>query len=330
VFLQRIDDFEDEHRVVGDDADLHPRRQLRLDLVGEFLLDALGDGHGVGVGDLDHAEAHRHLAVEARQLAVVGEPVVEFGDIAEAHRDAVALRQYQAAQRVEGMEFEVELDQVLGGLADDEAAGQLHVLGGEGVGDVLRRDRQRRHALGQQVDADGAVAAAAEAHLADAVDGLQLFLDHVERVLVELLLGAVALQRHPEHRRGVGLDLGDDGRIDVLGQAAQHLANLGLHLVEGDIDVLLQAEGDVDHRDAGRGRGLDVLDAGHAVDRTLDQVGDAGIDDVGIGALQRGGHRDHREFDVGQAVHADAAEGDHAEQHQHRVQHPRQDVALDR
>jgi hypothetical protein len=51
------------------------------------------------------------------------------------------------------------------------------------------------------------------------------------------------------------------GRIDVLGQAAQHLVDLGLHLVEGDVDVLFQAEGDVDHRDAGRRGGLDVLDA---------------------------------------------------------------------
>jgi hypothetical protein len=96
--------------------------------LASFCLDAFGDGHGVGVGDLDHAEADRHLAVEARQLAVVGEAVLELGDVAEAHRDAVALRHDQAAERIEGMEFEVELDQVFGGLADHEAAGQLHVL----------------------------------------------------------------------------------------------------------------------------------------------------------------------------------------------------------
>jgi hypothetical protein len=74
------------------------------------------------------------------------------------------------------------------------------------------------HAVGQQVDADGAVAAPAEAHLADAVDGLQALLDHVDGVLVELLLGAVALQRQPHDRLGVGLDLGDHRRVDILGQ----------------------------------------------------------------------------------------------------------------
>jgi hypothetical protein len=55
-----------------------------------------------------------------------------------------------------------------------------------------------------------------------------------------------------------------------------------------------------------------------------------GIDDIGVGALQRGGDRNHRKLDVGQPVHADAAERDDSEQHQHGIQHPRQDVALDR
>ena len=197
------------------------------------------------------------------------------------------------------------------------------------IADVLRGDVERGHSRRQQVDPDGAVAAPAEAYFADAVDGFQAFLDDVERILVELLLGAVALQRQPHDRHGVGLHLGDDGRVGVLGQAAQHLVDLGLHLVEGDVDFLVQAEGDVDDRDAGRGGGLDVLDAGHAVDRRFDHVGDAGIDDVGIGALQRGGDRDDGKFDMGKAVHADALVADDAEQHQHRRQHERQHMALD-
>jgi hypothetical protein len=227
------------------------------------------------------------------------------------------------------VELQVELDQRLGGLADDEAAGELDVLLGEGLGDVLRRDAVGRHARRQQVHADGAVAPPAEAHLADAVDGLQPLLDDVGGVLVELLLGAVALQRQPHHRLGVGLDLGHHRRVGVLGQAAQHLVDLGLHLVEGDVDVLLQREGDVHLRDARRGGGLDVLDARHGVGGGLDEVGDAGVDDVRVGALHRRRHRDDRKLDVGEAVHADALVGDEAEQHQHGVEHPRQDVAPD-
>jgi hypothetical protein len=210
--------------------------------LASFLLDALHDGDGIGVGDLDHAHADRGFAVETRQLAVVGETIFQFGDVDESDRRGIgwraAVADDQAAQRIEGMEFEVELDQVLGGFADDETAGQLHMLAGEGVADVLRRNAQCGHAVRQQIDADGAVAAAAEAHFADAVDGFQLFLDDVERVLVQLLLGAVALHGHPEDRRSVGFDLGNHGRIDVLRQAAQHLVHLGLDLGEGDVDVL--------------------------------------------------------------------------------------------
>ena len=61
----------------------------------------------------------------------------------------------------------------------------------------------------------------------------------------------------------------------------------------------------------------------------LDDVGDRGVDDVGVRALERGLHRDHRKLDVGQLVHADALVGDEAEQHQHGVQHHREDVTLD-
>ena len=66
-----------------------------------------------------------------------------------------------------------------------------------------------------------------------------------------LLLRAVALQGQPHDRLGVGFDLGDDRRVGVLGQAAQHLVDLGLDLVEGDVDLLFEVEGDGDDRNAG-------------------------------------------------------------------------------
>ena len=72
-----------------------------------------------------------------------------------------------------------------------------YVLLGEGVVDVLCRDAERDHAFGNQVGADGAVASAAEADFPDAVDRLDALLQRVDRVLVELLLRAVALQCQP-------------------------------------------------------------------------------------------------------------------------------------
>ena len=116
------------------------------------------------------------LAVEAGQLALVGEAVLDARHVAQAHRRLVAPGDDQLAQLLDLVELQVELDQAFGGAAHHEAAGQLHVLAGEGLADVLGGDLVGGHAVGQQVDPDGAVAPAAQAHLADAVDGLEALL----------------------------------------------------------------------------------------------------------------------------------------------------------
>src|SRR5690606_40947689 len=99
---------------------------------------------------------------------------------------------------------------------------------------------------------------------------------------------------------------------------------LGLDLVEGDVDVLVQVEHDRHHRGAGRGGGLNALDARHAVDGGLDDVGNGRVDDVGVRSRHDGSDRHHRELDVREAVHAQPAVGDHTEQDEHGVDHERQ------
>ena len=330
MFFQRPDALADEHGVVLHDVDLHAWREARDDVGPEPVHDPLHDRDGIGVRDLHRAQSDRGLAIEPRELPEVGEPVLDLGDVLEPDRRSVAEPDDHLLEIVHVVELEVELHQVLGRAADDESARDLQVLAGERVLNVLRRDAERRHAGGQQVHADGAVAPAADAYFADAVDRLELLLDDVDRVLVQLLLGAIARDRHPEDRRGVGLDLRDYRRVGVLRQAAQHLVHLRLHLVERDVDALVEVESDVDLRHAGRGRRLDVLDARHAVHRALDHAGDRGVDDVGVRALHSGLDRDHRKLDVRQLVHADALVRDEAEQHEHRVQHHGEDMALDR
>ena len=154
------------------------------------------------------------------------------------------------------------------------------------------------------------------------------FFEDVEGVLVELLLGAVALQRQPHHRLGVGLDLGHHRRVHVPGQPRSTWIDLGLDLVEGHVHLLLEGEGDVDRRHPGDEGGLHVLDARHAVHRRLDDVGDAGIDDVGLAPFSV----------VVIEITGNSMKGsgrrrplvaDDAHQHQHGAHHPRQHVAFD-
>src|SRR5690606_17732358 len=73
----------------------------------------------------------------------------------------------------------------------------------------------------------------------------------------------------------------------------------------------------------------DMFNAGRRVDRSLDDAGDAGVDDVRIGADQIGRDRQYREFDEREAVDADALIADQAQQHEQTRQHPRQHMAFD-
>ena len=72
------------------------------------------------------------------------------------------------------------------------------------------------------------------------------------------------------------------------------------HLLRGDVDVLLEAEGDEDLRDAlGRDR-AQLVDAADGVDRLLDLVGDLGLDLLGRGAVEPRGDHDDGEVDLGE------------------------------
>ena len=313
MLLQGVHDLLDEQSVVAHDAEGHPGRQLGNDFPVEAALYLVDDGDGISVGHLHHANTDGGLAVEAGELTEIRQAVLDPAEIPEPDRRAVAVGHDHFFQLIQPMKFQVELHQVLGLSAREEAAGELQVLLVEGVRDVLGGDAERGHFPRHQVYPDGAVATAAKAHFAHAVDGLQTFLDHVERVLVELLLGAVALQGEPHDGIGVGLELGDHRGIGVIRQAPQHLVYLGLDLVEADVDALVQAEGDVHHRRSGGRGGLDMLDAGDAVDRGLDQVGDGRVHDVGIGPLHGGGDRYDGKLDKGKTVDADTQEADNAE-----------------
>ena len=252
VVLQRGDDLADRRRVVRRNAQRHAGRQLRQYLALETSADVVHELHRVEVAHLHDADADGRLAVEAQHRAVVRERVLDLADVAQADRRAVRVADDHFAERLRAVELEVELDQVLVRAAHQETARHLHVLGTEGVADVLGRDTERGHPLRVHVDPDRPSTLAADVDLADAVDGLEPFLDHLSRVLVQLLRGAVALQRKPHHGRCADLDLEHDGRVGIVRQLPQHLVDLRLHLGECDVDVLRQLEGQHYVRDAGR------------------------------------------------------------------------------
>ena len=89
VTFQRIDHLADENRVVLDVMQFETGRQLGPDLALDPLAHALDDLHRVGVGHFHDSDADGRLAVEARELAEIREAVLDFRDVAQAHRCAV-------------------------------------------------------------------------------------------------------------------------------------------------------------------------------------------------------------------------------------------------
>ena len=163
---------------------LQAGRQLWTQFLLQLLLDLVDNGDRVGVGDLDDTEADGGVAIEACQLAEIGEAVFDFGDVGETDRCLPLPCDDHLLEVVQRMEFQIELDQILGAGADDEAASQLHMLLVECVGDILCGHAHGHHAIGQQIDADGPVAAAAKTNFADAIDGFEALLQCVDGVLV--------------------------------------------------------------------------------------------------------------------------------------------------
>src|SRR5699024_4071483 len=190
---------------------------------------------------------------ESRDGAIVGQAVDNFGKVTNAHRRTVDVAHHHIGQGLGRVIFKVELDERFGRARDQKAAGEMHMLGGECLANIAGGHAQSGHAIEIDLDANRARAASADLILADAVDRLQTLENGVVGVLVELLQSAIALERNPQYGAGASFDLGHHRLVGVVGELAQYLVDLGLNLVEGNVDVLVKLEGDnhVRHARAG-------------------------------------------------------------------------------
>ncbi len=140
---------------------------------------------------------------------------------------------------------------------------------------------------------------------------------------------ALGEEREPHDRLRVGLDLGDDRLVRVLGQTRAHPRHAVAHVVRRRVDVALSDELDRDlaHLLARhRLQGLHALDARK---RVLQRLRDLRLDDLRARALVDRAHRNHRGVDLRVLAHRQAIERDHADEHDHQAHHRREDRALD-
>ncbi len=330
MFLQRLDGLADTDGIVGGITYRQARRQSRNDFLLDALLDRIHHRDGIGAAGFDHAQAHGRAAVVARQFARVFQAVLDPRHVLEINRRALAVGDHELVHGLDGFKLGVELDQQLAAFPAEKSARQRDMFAHEGVAHLEGREIEGVQAFIIEPDADGALDLSADEHVTDTADGLEPRLDDLLGVGVELLHGAVALQRQPDDGRGAHLDLAHHRRVGIVRQPLDHRVHLGLDLLVGDIEVLVEIKLDADHRCAQRRTRHDRLDPGHLAARLFDDVGDILVDDIRIGALHGGGDRHRREIDFGEPVEAEAGETDDAEQDKHQAHHQGEHMALDR
>ncbi len=272
----------------------------------------------VGPGLAGHQHDHRRLAVEEAQGAVVLDVVAHLGHVGKAHRRAVAPGDDHgrvvggAARRRLGVDLQPPPR------ALDRALGPVGVRGLDRSAHVLAADAVAVEGEGQQLDPHRRQRAAADLHVADALDLRQPLADDVRHRVVDLprrqrLRG----QRQDDHRRvgRIGLAV---GRVRAQGrrQVDARGVDRRLHLARRAVDVARQLELQADAGAADLARRGHLVDAGDRAEAPLERRRHARRHGVGAGAGQLGADRDRRVVDLRQGRDrqheegADAGEGD--------------------
>ena len=176
---------------------------------------------------------------------------------------------------------------------------------------------------------DLALAAADHHHLADAVGALEPPAQHLVGELGDVAHRLGGGHRHGDHRRGGRVELLDRRLEGGARQLRQDAVDAITHFLGRGVAVLVEDERHHHLRDPLRRDRTQRVDGADGVDRFLDLVGDLGLDLLGRGPGQAGGHDDGRDVDVREAVDAEPEEGEQADDRQRQHQHPGEDRAPD-
>jgi hypothetical protein len=310
-----VDRLGGEHRVVDRHDHLGPGRQGLVDRL-DFLADGLRDRDVIGLRLAGQGDADLVDAIAPEQLAAFVRALLHSRHVAQADHEAVGVAAAQGQlQEVLGLGIgAADPDREVLGRAFQRAGGQFHVLGVQRVLDVVDRHAARGHGVGVQPDAHGVQRRAIEVGLGHAGDRRHP-LDQIAVGVVGQLQGAERAggQVQDDDRRGVGVGLGDLGRVGLVGQVRRHPADRVAHVVGGRVEVAVQGEGDGDLRTAVARGAVDAVDALDPGDLALDDLGDPLLDDLGRGAAIGGRDRHHRRIDARQLADRQALEGGQAD-----------------
>jgi len=212
----------DEHRVVVGYVNRHARWQVGLQL-GDHLAHAGRQAQRVGGGLADHAGRDGLAPVQAHGAAFVGSGFLHARHVADLDRETVHTFDGDVAELRGAHQVGLRCDAELPLLRLDAPTGHFEVAAADGVFHVLRGQAVGRQARGVEPDPHGVFAFTKDTHVGHTSHRLQPGFNHPVHHVVDLQRShGVAGERQPDHRKRIGLDLGDHGLVDGLGQAVAH------------------------------------------------------------------------------------------------------------
>ena len=306
--------------VVAGDGEVDVGGQQRAAQGVGFGEDLFDDGDGVGTGALGDADGDGGLGVAGARTVqhVVGRlgcGVSDRGDVTQVNRFSAEDAEHDRTDVVGVVEELAGFEKDFPVGKRTRAGGKLAVGCLERRGDLGDGEVARREGGGIEFDAQSAAGSADERGLGDERDGFDGVLDlrgeAAEREVVE----RAAVQGKREDG-----DVVDGARLDQgSADAGRDAVEVGLEFLveadEGGLDVGADFEAHDHHRLAGRGRAVEVFDAGDFPEKFFHRTGHAVLDLLGRGARHGDEHVDHGDFDLRFLLARELENGEGAKQH---------------
>ena len=290
-------------------------------------LDVAAHLQGVGVGELQHAQAHGVLAVIAKLSAVAFGAQFGAAHIAQLNQRTTVFRALHhdmvellgIAQTAHGAHADLVVLAGRRGLLPHLARRHLDVLLAQGAAHVAGGEVARGQLHRVQPEPHGIFALAENDHVAHALHPLQR-VAHVQVKIVAdeelVVLAFIGIKTVRHHERAGVLGDADAGGLHFGGQAPQRAGSAVLHVHRRHIQVAVQVKGGADGAGpviaAGRAH---VAHALSPVDGLLQQRGHAGLHRLRVCAGIKGAHADGGRRQVGILRHRQGRNGNRPGQH---------------
>ena len=287
----------------------------------------IGDRHGVATALALHRHHNRAAAVVPTSAAITIDAIEHLGHLAQLYRRTIAVGHHQLAVGRRIVELAVVLDADGLAFAVEVAGGLVGVTGPHGGIDLVQAQAFGAQGLGINANANGVFLGPKKLHLGHPIEGGEPLGDpHLGR-LGDLGEGQQVGGEHQIKDRLLRrIHLADrGGRGQIRRQLACRLANGGLDILGGRIDVPIQVELEGDLAAALGATGTHLGNAGNARELLLQRGGHRGGHGGRTCPGQGDIHLQGGKIDAGQVADRQAGIAHHPKNHQGQHQQDRGD-----